>query len=531
MLHFLLGGQIPSGSVLSKSAVRSHVFRLEIDWPGLSTFLRIDRSPSESGSIFLTPDVSNSFQLHEIPGHVTPPEWQVLLERQIFGLPAGISGVSGRAMLSIYMRRIGSHAFNDAVKTHPQQSAAEAAANISYLLGLDYVLALRYRDLAAREATRRKLTTAAKDPVWGQILGRSSELRGQMTVAQQRVQDLAQQVSDFRVVPEYERLQAEADEIDRRIRQMRLEDAVDRRNLQDLLAATTESVEPDTSYLYDVYADLGVALGDAVRQRFEDVQEFHRTVIQNRQSYLADEIAAIEQRLSTRQAERDTLGDQQAQILQTLNDGGALDALTAMQELLSRERATLAALRFRFDAAQSLEASRAEIAADRNALEAEMRTDIRERERMISDITILFLKYAQRLYGDGRTAYLEFDPTSTQLKIVPHIDSQDSRGIGNMVIFCFDLTISVIAHRAGRGPDFLVHDSHLFDGVDERQVARAMQLAREVTQTEGIQYIATMNSDDLSKAIDRGFDPAGSVIPPELNDQYEDGGVFGFAFV
>jgi len=128
-----------------------------------------------------------------------------------------------------------------------------------------------------------------------------------MTVAQQRVRDLAQQVGDFRVVPEYERLQAEADEIDRRIRQIRLEDAADRRNLQDLVAATTESVEPDTSYLYDVYAELGIALGGAVRQRFEDVQEFHRTVIQNRQSYLADEISSIEQRLFTRQAERDIL--------------------------------------------------------------------------------------------------------------------------------------------------------------------------------------------------------------------------------
>ncbi len=531
LLHFLLGAQIPSGSVLSKTAVRSHTFRLEMDWPRLSTPLRVDRSPSESGTIVLTPDVSNPFQLHEIPGHVSLAEWQALLEQQVFGLPAGTSGVSGRAMLSLYMRRIGSHAFNDAVKTHPQQATTEAAANIAYLLGLDYVLALRYRDLAARESTRRKLTTAAKDPVWGRIVGRSSELRGKMTVAQQRVRDLAQQVGDFRVVPEYERLQAEADEIDRRIRQIRLEDAADRRNLQDLVAATTESVEPDTSYLYDVYAELGIALGGAVRQRFEDVQEFHRTVIQNRQSYLADEISSIEQRLFTRQAERDILGEQHSQILQTLSDGGALDALTAMQESLSQERATLAALQFRFEAAQSLEASRAEIVADRSALEAEMRTDIRERERMISDITILFLKYVQRLYGDSRTAYLEFDPTPTQLKIIPHIDSQDSRGIGNMVIFCFDLTIAVVARRAGRGPDFLVHDSHLFDGVDERQVARAMQLAREVTEAEGIQFIATMNSDDLSKAIDQGFDPAGSVIPPELNDQYEDGGVFGFAFV
>jgi hypothetical protein len=45
--------------------------------------------------------------------------------------------------------------------------------------------------------------------------------------------------------------------------------------------------------------------------------------------------------------------------------------------------------------------------------------------------------------------------------------------LGNMVISCFDLTVAVLGHRGRRAPDFLVHDSHLFDGVDERQVARA----------------------------------------------------------
>ncbi|MFE0201047.1 DUF2326 domain-containing protein [[Kitasatospora] papulosa] len=49
-----------------------------------------------------------------------------------------------------------------------------------------------------------------------------------------------------------------------------------------------------------------------------------------------------------------------------------------------------------------------------------------------------------------------------------------------MAIFGFDLALAVLAHRHGRGPDFLIHDSHLYDGVDERQVARALALAAEV---------------------------------------------------
>jgi uncharacterized protein YydD (DUF2326 family) len=99
-----------------------------------------------------------------------------------------------------------------------------------------------------------------------------------------------------------------------------------------------------------------------------------------------------------------------------------------------------------------------------------------------------------------------------------------------MVIFCFDLTVAVTALRGQRGPDFLVHDSHLFDGVDERQVANALQLAQEITEEEGLQYTVALNSDDLSKTEGWGFTPSTSVIEPRLTDSFEDGGLFGHRF-
>jgi uncharacterized protein YydD (DUF2326 family) len=115
------------------------------------------------------------------------------------------------------------------------------------------------------------------------------------------------------------------------------------------------------------------------------------------------------------------------------------------------------------------------------------------------------------------------------MEIEAHIEDDNSRGIHNMLIFCFDLALAVIAHRAARGPDFLVHDSHLYDGVDERQVARALGLAAEVMDTESMQYIVTMNTDDLNKAISEGFYADPFIIEPYLSDQ-PDGGLFGFRF-
>ncbi len=44
-------------------------------------------------------------------------------------------------------------------------------------------------------------------------------------------------------------------------------------------------------------------------------------------------------------------------------------------------------------------------------------------------------------------------------------------------------------------PRFLIHDSTIFDGVDERQRAEALELAAAESQAYGFQYICTLNSD------------------------------------
>jgi uncharacterized protein YydD (DUF2326 family) len=96
-------------------------------------------------------------------------------------------------------------------------------------------------------------------------------------------------------------------------------------------------------------------------------------------------------------------------------------------------------------------------------------------------------------------------------------------------MFCFDLTLAVTAKRAGRGPDFFVHDSHLYDAVEERQIAAALRVASEVCLRESMQYIVTLNSDVLQNA--RKYEPKLDFhVAAKLTDEYEGGGLFGMRF-
>ncbi|WP_351233281.1 ABC-three component system protein [Streptomyces sp. NPDC002133] len=535
LVHFLLGSRATAKSLAMNKALRGTTFGLDMDWPGLDQLLEVRRSGSRAKYVSLSQDVFGApadvlFNGNGNGGvELSVEQWTRTIERDLFGLRGDHPGVNGRTLLSFLVRRASSHAFNEPTRTFSQQSAAEASSNLAYLLGLDWQLVDGYRELAARKATRTQLQKAVNDPVWGRIVGSTADLRGQITLAEAQVERLRGQVATFQVVPEYERLKDRADQVSRRIKQLAQEDVIDQHNLEELQAAVTETTDVEVSYLEPAYSELGILLNDQVRRRFEDVKTFHHSIVRNRRRFLEEEIEELTERLNARRAERARLGEDQARLLRDLADGGALEALTALQTALGREEAALGALRHRFEAAQTLEASARQITAKSVELQQAVDTDLQERRQQTNEAILLFSQYAQRLYGEGREAYLAIEAGRSSLSITPRIDSDDSRGINNMVIFCFDLTLAVLAHRHGRGPDFLIHDSHLYDGVDERQIAKALALAVEVTEEERMQYIITINTDNLGVAAQRGFNPEPYIRSPRLTD-HDEGGLFGFRF-
>lgn len=557
LLHFLLGARADNKHLAARKELRRTTFTLALDWPDMKEQLRVSRTGRDVGEVTLfpavrartpipglgttaaSPELELPFFAEQMvptrietaqPQTVSLAEWQTLIEHKLFGLSGEYPGVSGRALLSFLIRRVGDHGFNEAIRSFARQPEAKATPNLAYLLGLDSTLAARYQDIAAKKATRDQLRKAVNDPVWGQVVGKPADLRGEIAVQNKKISYLRRQLQSFRVVPQYEELKERADELTRRIRELGTQDVIDRRNLDHLEQAVEETVDPEVRYLEQVYQELGVTLPDQALRRFDEVRAFHAAVVRNRRTYLESEIEATRKALAERKAERARLDEEQSRILRELSEGGALEVLTTLQKALAQEEAKLGALQHRLKSAETVEASSREIEASRVALREEVAVDLEERQQQINRATELFHELASRLYGRDRTAYLSVEAGPNSLKITPKIHSDNSQGINKMSIFCFDLTMAAIAHRDGRAPDFLVHDSHIFDGVDDRQLSRALEAAADLTEAEGMQYIATINEDDLSKARNLGFDPEPFIIQPRLTDAYDSGGLFGFRF-
>lgn len=99
-----------------------------------------------------------------------------------------------------------------------------------------------------------------------------------------------------------------------------------------------------------------------------------------------------------------------------------------------------------------------------------------------------------------------------------------------MKIFCYDLMLISFARERGLGIDFLIHDSTIFDGVDPRQRAHALELAAAMAAKHGFQYICTLNTDMVPASdFSPGFDFEG-LIRLRLTDTDPSGGLLGFRY-
>ena len=154
--------------------------------------------------------------------------------------------------------------------------------------------------------------------------------------------------------------------------------------------------------------------------------------------------------------------------------------------------------------------------------------DYEERREIWTQALTLFSDFSENLYKTPGRLVIDIDDTGYRFDV--EIDGNQSEGISKMKIFCYDLTSICFARIRGLGIDFLIHDSSIFDGVDPRQRAHAIELADEMSRKYGFQYILTLNTDMLPTADFTDEFDLGPLIKLKLTDTDASGSLLGVRF-
>lgn len=301
-------------------------------------------------------------------------------------------------------------------------------------------------------------------------------------------------------------------------------------NLGYLEAALKSERAPQRSDIQQLYSAAGIELPGLALRRFEEVSFFYESVVANRRTHLQNEITDLRNQIASNDADVTRLDRERAAIMQNLDGRGALDDFLELQRELADADAQAATLRERFKAAEVLEGESTKLEIDRANIQRRLQEDHRIRWDVLAQAILLISESISRLYDD-RAGRFVVEATDNGPEFSISIEGDRGGGISNIEIFCFDLALFTIVSARLGGPGFLLHDSHLFDGVDERQIAAALQLGLEATQGKELQYIVTMNSDIFARLpLPEAIDPSRVILDTRLSDAKEDGGLLGFRF-
>lgn len=525
IIHFLTGASAGPKSLFRSSALGEASFGMEFDFAGDK--ILVERSGSKKSKLHVE---GASFLKGK--SKISNSEWVELLGEKMFGLH-DIPETDGRcptfrSLFAYFVRRQHSGAFTTPEKQASMQQAGDFQVALLYLLGLDWKVASDWQKVRDREKMLEELKKAAKGAAFGSVIGKTSELRTQLTIAESSLKKLKEQLADFRVLPQYRELEKEADQLTQKINELANANIVDAATIRDLEQAISIETPPALDDLERIYSEAGVVLSGTAIKRYDDVQSFHRSVVRNRKDYLAGELEAAKKRVTDRNTEKANLDKRRSEVMSVLKTHGALEQFSSLEAQAARKEVEIESLRQRFEAAEQLEGSKNELEIERNRLTLRLRRDFAEQKEKLSQAILAFEETSKGLYESAGSMTIE-ETSNGPLFEFPMQGSR-SKGIKNMQVFCFDMMLMRLCSKRGIGPGFLVHDSHLFDGVDGRQVVSALQVAAKTASELGFQYIVTMNEDDAFKETIDGFDLKKHQLPVVLTDAEEDGGLFGFRF-
>ncbi|MEO5367433.1 MAG: DUF2326 domain-containing protein [Magnetococcus sp. WYHC-3] len=532
IIHFCLGANADQG-VLPREHLPGWEFSLELAVG--SRQMTVTRGV-ENPTNFLVPDVPSNWP---IPPTVRKgveafiaKDWTLLLGHFLFGLPYdtvgdSLRGPSFRSLISYFIRRR-KDAYSIPFESFRKQTALDAQINNAFLLGLAWEDASELLKIKERSKDLESIRTAIKAGILDGFGGKLGDLE----TRQVRLKDLVTKgqadLESFKVHPQYEQIQTDANRLTGEIHSLVNANTVDREILKLYEQNLSEEQPPPTDSLDRIYQEAGISLPTTALRRIEEVRHFHATIISNRLAFLADEVERLNDAISNRETQIRKKTEERAALMEILKTHGALEEYTRLQQRHLEVVNELNAVTSMIEKHRALESGMSEVKIDQERLHQKARRDLDERRAIWERAISLFNTYSQHLYSAPGNLVVEVGPNGFNFRV--DIERSGSGGVDNMKIFCYDLMLARLWAEQSVSPRLLIHDSMIFDGVDERQRARALELAAKESEAYGFQYICTLNSDMVpEKEFSPDFDLS-PFIRLRLTDEDVRGSLLGVRF-
>ncbi|MBA5726938.1 DUF2326 domain-containing protein [Bombella mellum] len=536
IIDFCLGSDWKRKKNLNSAALEGWSFTLDITLAGGR--LLVNRSMDDGKFVSVSGETEKlSCPLpvaQENASGIPVKDWCDFLGSAFFGLSnedmEGKNHPSARALLGFFVRT-GPDAYNDPFKPVPRQNACLSQVNNAFLLGLDWTKIRRLYEIKDEKKDLDVLKKHIRSIPINVDQMTPGALHAEYRKLVRQCDDMEDDLSKFEIMPEYREIEKKANTLTVEVSRLRDEIYSDKMKLMNYEASTTEPDEVDNGKLIRLFEEAKVILPHNVVSTLEQAKEFHINMIRDRKYFLKGEMDRLRRGVEKKDRKLEELVNERARYLSTLKEKRALDEFIVLQNeyssLVQRRDNILQTMNCKKIFDERVNDVKLELD---KAIKA-IRQDYEERESLWSQALDMFADFSKALYEKPGSLIIDVDQEKkTGYRFQVKIEGGSSEGISKMQVFCYDLTLICFSRIVGRGIDFLIHDSTIFDGVDPRQRARALELVEKVSRRYDFQYICTMNIDsvpvnDLSQEFDYE-----SLVRMTLSDRNDAGSLLGFRY-
>ena len=534
IIHFCLGGN--KGESLSKPELDDWTFTIDIDFVGKR--YSITRNTKITNKIIIEGDCSEWLIKPTIDKKtgkqiISRNDWTKQLGTLMFDLQPMYDeykyAPTFRSLISYFVRKNGqSGAFLNPFQQYKAQLEWDQQVNNSFLLGLGWEYASKWQVLKDRVKVLAQIKQEATAGLISHMMGNIGELESLKIRLDAQVKQEKEHLDNFKVHPQYSQIEQDANRLTKAIHEYVNQNIDDKRLLEHYESSLNEEIDAKPEKVTKIYEEAGLVLPESITKKMNDVLSFHKKVVLNRKEFLHSEIEKIKQKIAQRENQIKDFTSKRVELMLTLRNHGALQEYTQLQSNHQNTVAQLKDVSNRLDNLKKFEQGKSSINVEHELLMQQAKNDLSERSSQKEEAVLTFNSYSNAMYSAPGT--LSINVSKTGFKFDVKIERSGSQGIGNMKIFCYDLMLAKLWAKKAKSPIFLIHDSIIFDGVDERQKALALQIAESESKKEGFQYICTMNSDAIPrKDFDKDFDFDKYVVKT-FTDAKEEGSLLGIRF-
>lgn len=536
LIHFCLGKGTTKGQVPVVEELQGWEFTLELELFG--NVVTLSRAVDDQRRIAVAGDFSSwpitpEWDEDETKFFISLAGLRDNLASDFFGLGSEDAtpkySPTFRSLISYFSRR-GRDAYSSPFEHHRKQREWDKQVNLAFLLDLSWQDAAAWQVLKDEKSVVDQLARAVKEGVLPDYLGTEGALETERVRLTEQVERQEAELRGFRVHEDYREIEATANNLTERMHQLANQNFSDRQSIELYRSAAEHEAGTTATkaQLETVFAEVNLHFPEAVIRRLDDVAEFHRQVVANRREFLLVEIERLEHLCGERDALIEQLDAERASHMAVLRSHGALEEFQELQGRLADTRGALRDVEARMMRLKELNEAKDRYGRRVKDLETGARQRYKELREQRDRAIRFFNSNTEALYASPGRLIIDIGPTGFRFDV--DIERARSSGVSNMKVFAFDLTLLQLWSEHSVAPGFVIHDSLLYDGVDERQKALALDLAARQAEQRGWQYICMLNSDELPMETIPVDSPARTEPILKLTDTTDDGMLLGRRF-